>query len=388
MKQTSIMNRIVLSVAVVVSLTFAVTGGCEKKKEPVKVGFAACLTGKFSELGTSGRNGAMLATEEINAAGGVNGRAVSLITRDDRLDPQEALRVDKELIDLGVVAIIGHMTSNMSMAVLPLINQEKMLMISPTTSTNALSGMDDFFLRVIPANKSETDHLANLAFNSMNLRKLAVLYEVSNMAYTEDYYKNFKFQFETLGAKIIKAETFKSGDFNPKTIVDYILQAKPDGVLIVASPMDTAIVCQHLKKAAETHYRESMRGGFPVLSSGWAMTTDFIQNAGLSSEGVVFSQLVDEKSTYPSYLRFRENFRKRFGHDPSFAALHAYDAAKLLFRALKENADPKKLKEIILGFKTIHGVQGDFEMDQFGDTTCMRFPVVVKDGMFQILEKK
>ncbi len=104
--------------------------GCEKKENPIKVGFVGGLTGRLSDLGTAGRNGVILAVEEINSRGGINGRPVELITKDDKQDPELSLRVDRELVDEGVAAIIGHMTSVMSMAVLPFINEEKILMIS------------------------------------------------------------------------------------------------------------------------------------------------------------------------------------------------------------------------------------------------------------------
>ncbi|MGM0427217.1 MAG: ABC transporter substrate-binding protein, partial [Thermodesulfobacteriota bacterium] len=88
--------------------------GCDREKEPIKLGFSGCLTGRLSDLGTSGRNGAILAVEQVNEAGGINGRPVELIVRDDRQNKAEALRVDQELMAEGVVAIIGHMTSTMS----------------------------------------------------------------------------------------------------------------------------------------------------------------------------------------------------------------------------------------------------------------------------------
>jgi len=155
-------------------------------------------------------DGLLKAVEEINSRGGVDGRPVELITKDDKQDPEEALRVDRELVDEGVVAIIGHMTSAMSMAVLPFINKEKILMISPTTSTNKLTGIDDFFIRIMEPHKSEIDHLARQAFKVMGLKKMAAIYDLSNRAYTEGYFHNFKQEFEGLGGKIIHAEHYLS----------------------------------------------------------------------------------------------------------------------------------------------------------------------------------
>ena len=172
----------ILILAILVSTAI----GCEKKENPIKVGFVGGLTGRLSDLGTTGRNGVILAVEEINSRGGINGRPVELITKDDQQNPEVALRVDRELVDEGVVAIIGHMTSSMSMVAMPFVNKRKVLMISPTTSTNKATGIDDYFIRMMPPNKSETDHLARHAFKVMGLKKMAAIYDLSNRAYTEE----------------------------------------------------------------------------------------------------------------------------------------------------------------------------------------------------------
>ncbi len=103
-----------------------VIAGCDDKK-PVRIGFAGGLTGRVSALGTAGRDGVVLAVEEINSRGGLNGRPVELVVRDDKQEPEPALAVDRELIDEGAAAIIGHMTSSMTLAVQELVNKEKIL---------------------------------------------------------------------------------------------------------------------------------------------------------------------------------------------------------------------------------------------------------------------
>lgn len=193
-------------------------GGCENKK-PIKVGFVGCLTGRLSDLGTAGRNGAILAVEQINEAGGINGRPVELIVKDDKQDPEVAVQVDQELIEEGVAAIIGHMTSAMSMVAVPLMNKEKMLMISPTTSTNKLTGIDDYFLRITPPSKIQTDHLAGHAFNVMELRKMAGVYDLSNRAFAEGAYNNFKSEFENIVERAVivsQSSRLKEGDWLPQ----------------------------------------------------------------------------------------------------------------------------------------------------------------------------
>ena len=349
--------------------------GCEKKENPIKVGFVGGLTGRLSDLGTEGRNGVILAVEKINSSGGINGRPVKLITKDDKQNAEVTLRVDRELVDEGVVAIIGHMTSTMSMVALPFVNKQKILMISPTTSSNELMGIDDYFIRVIPPNKSETDHLARHAFNVMGLKKMAAIYDLSNRAYTEEYFNNFKEEFEGLGGKINHLETFSSGksmDFVKAT--DSLLKQDPDGVLIATGAPDVAMISQRIR----------MNGSkVPIFSCGWAMTAALIHDGGPAVEGVVFSQLFDRESRQKTYLEFKKRFEERFGEAPNFAAAHGYEAALALFKALSKNADPQELKATILQQNTIEGLQGDFKVDKYGDPQRKRLLITIENGQFK-----
>lgn len=109
--------------------------GCSSK-EPVKIGFVGGLTGKIGDVGTYGRDGAILAVEARNASGGIRGRKVSLEIRDDA---QEAARVRsgvKELTDRGVLAIIGPIASEMCVAALPVAQERNVLLVSPSAMTD------------------------------------------------------------------------------------------------------------------------------------------------------------------------------------------------------------------------------------------------------------
>ena len=362
----------------ILSILISAAIGCEKKVDPIKVGFVGGLTGRLSDLGTAGRNGVILAVEEINSRGGINGRPVELITKDDKQDPKEALRVDRELIDEGVVAIIGHMTSAMSMAVLPFMNKEKVLMISPTTSTNKLTGIDDYFIRMMPPNKSETDHLARHAFEVMGLKKMAAIYDLSNRGYGEGFLNNFRDEFKGLGGKVIHVEIFTSGkDVDFAKSAGLLLKPDPDGVLIVTGGLDAAMISQRIRRTGSK---------VPIISCGWAMTADLIHDGGPAVEGVIFSQLLNRESRQKAYLEFRKRFEERFGEEPNFAAAHGYEAALALFKALSKNVDPQELKTTILEQGAFEGVQGSFEVDKYGDPQRKRFLITVENGQFNAAE--
>ena len=109
--------------------------GCSPP-EPIRLGFIGGISGRVADLGIAGRNGAALAIEMRNKSGGINGRPVELIVEDDKQDPEIAKRGISRLIGNKVHAIIGPMTSTMAMASLPLINEARMTMISPTVTSS------------------------------------------------------------------------------------------------------------------------------------------------------------------------------------------------------------------------------------------------------------
>ncbi|CAN2048713.1 branched-chain amino acid transport system substrate-binding protein [Candidatus Magnetomoraceae bacterium gMMP-13] len=349
--------------------------GCEKKK-PVKIGFAGSFSRQFSDMGIEGRNGVLLAIEQINKSGGIHGRPVELIVKDDQHDAKVAVQVDKELIAEGVVAIIGHMTSTMSMAVYPLINKEKIIMISPTSSTDELTGIDDYFFRITSASKTDSDQLARYAFKIMGLRKIRGLYDLSNQVYTEGYYRNFKTEFESMGGTLAPATTFISGkEVSYFKMAENLLDS--DGVFILAGPIDTAMICQQLRK---------LDTKIPIIASGWAKKPDLLHHGGHTVEGVIFPQIFNEESMHKDYVRFKQQFIKRFGKKPNFVAAYSYEAAQLLFVALLKNRDPARLKDSILSQQIFSGLQGDIRMDKYGDRHRSGSLVTIRNNKFILIK--
>jgi len=172
--------RKILSLMIVLSLVFPYLAGCEKTN--TKIGYAGCLTGTNSELGVSGMYGALLAIEEINQSGGVKGKNLELVIKDDEDDIEKALKVDKELHKEGCIAIIGHMTSDMAELTVPYINENKILMISPTIAKASLSNIDDNFFRLIPSTEEQAKRIA-LEIRRQGINKVQILYSNQNSTF-------------------------------------------------------------------------------------------------------------------------------------------------------------------------------------------------------------
>lgn len=335
-------------------------GGCPRS--PIPIGFVGGLTGRLSELGVSGRNGVQLAVEEINAAGGIRGRPLNLIIKDNRHDRQQARQAVQSLIDAGVVAVIGHMTSAMSLSTQDIINRRQTLMISPTTSTDQLSGRDDYFLRVATASSLEARAQARYGVNKLGLKRFAVIYDLANQGFTVNFHDHFQEELESLGGKLVCSRPFRSGaDLAFLEIAKAVLATEPQGILLISGALDTAMFCQQIRKIDSKVF---------LFGSGWAQTQSLIQQGGRAVHGLIIRAIHHDKGREPAFLKFKRAYQKRFGRKPDFPAAFGYEAAQLLFYGIKhatDTADSGAIREAILEKGTFQGLKGEFRLDQWGD---------------------
>lgn len=358
-------------------LSVFILGGCGEG-EPVKIGFVGGLTGRVADLGISGRNGALLAVEARNSAGGIGGRTVELVVRDDGQDPDTAVRVDEELIELGVEAILGHMTSSMSMAAVELADRNGTVLMSPTTTTTYLTGKDDHFFRVVATTKEYAAKMARYLKSEVGLEAVSVIYDAKNKAYTESWFEDFKEKFTSLGGRIVGVKSFTSGpDVLFFDLAEGSLSPGSDGLVIIASAMDTAMICQQLRK---------MEKQVHVAAAEWASTERLIDLGGAAVEGIIVSQFFDRERDDPVFNDFGKAYRDRFGEEPGFAAVNAYDAASVLMEAVGRKKDGESLKEAILRIGTFTGVQGPVVINRYGDADRETYITTIREGRFKVLE--
>jgi branched-chain amino acid transport system substrate-binding protein len=353
--------------ALLLALTMLL-GGCGQS-QPVKIGYVAGLTGRLADLGTGGRDGALLATEELNATGGVSGRRVELLVRDDKSDVKVAVDMDRELLDTGVVAIVGHVISSAGLAAAPLMNSRQVPMISPTVRTAQLTGIDDYFFSLITPIWPAIEQQARFAFRS-GIRRMTMVYDLNNRQYGEDWTGGFARSFSKLGGEITATLTVSSA--KPMDYADISQKLLASGAAV-----DTAMICQHLRKADS---------GMLIFTSSWPVTAEFIKLAGSYANGVVMSSPFNDQDKTATFVDFQKKFATRFGYAPNYAAVHSYEAIRLIADSLATNPNPKQLKQTILQKKTFAGLTGPFSFDGFGDTIRGNYLLSVRGGRFEVLE--
>ncbi|MCP4143415.1 MAG: amino acid ABC transporter substrate-binding protein [Chloroflexi bacterium] len=362
-------------VFIFVFLTLSACGG----KEPIRIGFTAELTGRNAALGVDGRDGALLAVETINDAGGIDGHPIELVVQDDLATAEGALAADKALIEADVSAIIGHMTSGTMMAVWPEVMDSEMVFLSPTVSTPELAGQKDNFFRLMPVNTDHARSLAHYAYDELAIRRVITFYDTSNLAYTQSYRDGFGTYFEELGGEVVADNQFSSLESPDFThLLEEAKVAKVDGLLVLGSAVDTALLAQRAKL---------IDFDVQILISNWAFTDEVIQNGGEAVDGVLTVVSHDENNQSPAHLSFEGAFVKRFGRQPTFAAGYGYEAVQVLAFALEKTMGTQDdLGEALLETKNFTGVHGNISFDAYGDVQRTLYLLTIENGEMKTIK--
>ena len=362
---------LVLSLLLALLLTF---NSCSSQ-ENIKIGFVTTLTGSYSDIGVAGRNAAQLKVEEINQTGGINGREIELIIKNDEGRPEQSLAAVQELEEQGVEIIVGPALSNNALAVLDYINQNQILTIGATITSNRLTGLDDYFLRVSQDNTQESILQAEFLIEQGQDEIIAVL-DRSNQGYTMPWYEKFKEEYSSLGGEILT--TIEYSDFeqiNHSNLAEEIIAEQEAALVTVTSAFDTAMLAQQLNRRDYNPF---------FITSGWAKTDELIQQGGSAVEGIYSSHIAGEENPTPKMEEFKAEYQARFGNQANFAAYYNYDALNVLIEAIKnvEQIDAATVKDEILKREDFNSLYGEISFDQYGDVTRDYIILKVLDGEF------
>ena len=364
------MKRIFKSIFLVLFISIFFIGCSDKKEEEIKIGFIAGLSGKYSSLGISVRDGFTLAFEEIDYK--INNKKVKIIQKDDKQDENEAKKAIEFFIKNDIKLIIGNTTSSMTKISLPLIAKQKdSLMISATASSSAFSGKDDNFIRVQVDNSPKRyKSLAKILLQN-KYKNIFFIYDAKNQTYSDDYGITLEDVIIKQGGNKYVAKVDLNEPY--EGILKKIKTTKHDLILIVGNAVDSANIIQYLR---------INKINTKILGSGWAKTNDFITNGGAFVEGVLFSEGYDDGSQHKNYLSFSKKYKKRYNTLPSVFATQGYELAQILIKNLKKSSDVSTLKERILSINKYDGLQGDIVFDKYGDVMREFFMMEVKNKKF------
>lgn len=307
--------------AVILALTLA---SCSKaESNSVKIGGIFPLSGQVAVYGVECKNGVDLAIEEINAAGGINGKPIVLVSEDDEGNPDKTVNAFKKLSTKdGVKIVIGSLTSGCTQAITTLSQASKVVQIAPAATAPAITDAGDFIFRACFIDPFQGTVGGKFAAETLGKKRAAILYDIGN-DYSVGLADNFKIAFTKAGGSIVSEESYATNDKDFNAQLTKIKNANPDVVYLPDYYGTVALIAKQLRAQGIN---------VPMVGAdGWDGLTS---NAGDEVLGGYYSNHYAVDSTEPAVKKFVESFRAKYNKDPnSFAAL-GYDCVYLIRDAI------------------------------------------------------
>ncbi|MCS6945100.1 MAG: branched-chain amino acid ABC transporter substrate-binding protein [Sutterellaceae bacterium] len=382
-----------LAIAAAVALA-----ACGKKEEPakkeaakaaaaapaeqvVKIGHVAPLTGPIAHLGKDNENGARMAVDEINAAGGIKlGDKViklELVAEDDKADPKEGTLVAQKLVDAGVVAVVGHLNSGTSIPASKIYADANVTQISPSATNPKYTeqGFKTTF-RVVANDNQQGAVLANYAATEMKAKTIAIVDD--RTAYGQGLADVVEKVAKEKGLKVVAREfaTDKTTDFN--AILTKIRAAKPDVVMYGGMDATAGPMAKQMKQLGIKAQ---------LLAGDGVCTPEFIKLAGDAAGILTCSMAGEAVEKLAKGEEFKQKYKAKFGTDVQVYAPYSYDAVYVIAEAIKRagSADRAAITAAMPA-TNYNGITGTIQFDEKGDIKNGAISLFrVKDGKLEYI---
>lgn len=294
-------------------------------KGDIQIGALFALTGKMAMVGTTELNFANIAIEEINAAGGINGRQINLVVEDDMGSGKDAVTAANKLMAQDIKIILGPSSGGVTAAVQPVTSKNKVIIFADTTSVKGLFDNSKYSFRTTPVSSDSAPKIARIAKNKYSLSSVAIITEQTEFA--KSWSNDFKESFESLGGNVLVNEEYASGTTDFRSILTKIKDADAESVFISVQAAPDAI--NLLKQMKELGLLDTVKimGNPSVVEasvyngSGGILPSDAFTVLPSSENAELLAKYVAKYNAQPGYQ--------------FFLSAAAYDSVYILKKAIE-----------------------------------------------------
>jgi branched-chain amino acid transport system substrate-binding protein len=360
-------------------LVFLGMMGCGKKTDDIPVGVYASLTGNTATFGKSMTAGIQLAAKEVNEKG-VLGKQVRLIVEDDQSKPEEAKTAVVKLIKRDqVIAVLGEVASSRSLAAAPECQRSGIPMITPASTNPKVTEIGDYIFRICFIDPFQGEVMAKFAYNSLNLRKVAILKDIKN-DYSVGLAEYFENTFKKLGGEIVANESYSEGDIEFRAQLTSLKAKEPEGIFIPGYYTEVGLIA---RQARELGFKGPMMGG-----DGWDSPRT-IEIGGQAVEDCYFSNHYASDDPSPIVQNFIARFKKEYGEVPDAMAVLGYDAGHILLKAIEQagSVEGAKIRDELAKLSGFEGVSGKITLDAGRNARKAAVVLQIKNGQVKFYQR-
>jgi len=355
------------------------TGAKSDSVSEIVIGEYGSLTGTTATFGISTKNGIDMAVDDVNKAGGLLGKQVRVIVEDDQGKPEEAQTVVTKLITKNqVIAVLGEVASSRTMAAAPVAQQNGIPLISPSSTNPRVTQIGDYIFRVCFIDPFQGLVMAKFATNTLKIKNVAILRDIKN-DYSVGLAEVFVDNFKKMGGKIVANESYSEGDTDFSAQLTSIKSTNPQAVFMPGYYTEVGLV---VRQAHKLGLNVPFLGG-----DGWD-SPKLVEIGGEAVNGSYYSNHFSVDDPNPKIQKFVSDYKARYSATPDALAGLGYDAASVLFDAIKRSnsTDGAKIRDAITSTKDFDGITGKITIDKDRNAVKPAVVLQVKDGKLHYVE--
>ncbi|MBF0806004.1 MULTISPECIES: ABC transporter substrate-binding protein [unclassified Streptococcus] len=338
--------------------------------ETIKVGFNFENTGSVAAYGSVEQKGALLAVEEINQAGGIDGKQIEVISKDNKSETQEAASVSTNLaIQQQVNAIVGPATSGATAAAIPKATIAGVPVISPSATQDGLTAGQDFLFVGTFQDSYQGRIIAKYVADNLNAKKVA-LFTDNSSDYAKGIAKSFKGAYK---GDIVIEETFIAGDTDFQAALTKMKGQDFDAMVLPGYYTEAGKIVNQMR---------GMGLNQPVVGGDGLNSEEFVQQATAEKANDIYfvSGFSSTVKTNEEAESFKKAYKKRFNEEPSTFSALAYDSMKMMAKAMEGAENSIQIRDNLTKVKDYEGVTGKTSFDADHNTTKSAFMMTMQNG--------
>lgn len=366
------MRRILVCSIVIAGLLMACqpqgSGG-----DKVRIGVYMSLTGSTANFGISSTNGIKMAAEEVNATGGINGKQIEILVQDDRSDASEAATIVTKFVTQDQVhAILGEVASSRSIAAAPIAQNAKIPMLTPSSTNPEVTKKGDYIFRSCFIDPVQGAAIAQFAARTLNAKTAAIMVDRKN-DYSTGLEKVINETFTRMGGKIVATQSYQEGDQDFNAQLTSLKGANPQVIFVPGYYNDVGLIA---KQARDKGITVPLIGG-----DGWD-SEQLYAIGGSALHGSFFTNHYSPYDSDPKVQKFVNSYKSKYNSLPDALAATAYDAALIMFDAIKRanSLDGTAIRDSLAATKDFPGVTGSVTFNQNRDAVKPIVMIEIKEG--------
>ncbi len=342
----------------------------EKKAEIITIGAIVPLTGDGAAYGLPMQQVTEIAREEINAAGGINGKMLEIIYEDGKCSAKEGSTAAQKLINVDKVKVIlGGLCSGETLGAAPIAEEYKVILFSAASGSPDITAAGDYIFRNFPSDATSGSKIA--AYANAKYPKVALLVE------TTDYAQAIAGVFrKAYSGEIIADEKYASEETDFKTQLTKIRGKRPNAVYIVPqTPQKFGILLKQKKELG--------MASIPLLTNEFAAAEDILKEYSAEIEGAVYAEPAfnpDTQAAQALFDKIKAKHGELSGALPPFYFATMYDAVYIMKEALTQSEQPDDIKASLYAIKGRESVAGSLTIDENGDPVLEYVLRTIKGG--------